>query len=461
MKRLITFTIILALLISGCDLFNTDSTPQSTPTATASPAPEPTPSTSGTNPSPNNANLFVSLAGKTQTQVDGKLNTVINNFFAIGTGETSTPAASSGYRCYYELPQDGSMAFIWAADSNDIRSEGMSYGMMIAVQMNLQTQFDKLWKFAKTYMQYPGDSSGSLSAWRYYFRWQLTDINVSNPSEWTWTRGSDTTPAPDGDEYFAMALYLADRRWGSAGTYDYKTEADNITDAMLNNTASGSYKTIIDPSEKQVNFCPIGSAATFTDPSYHLPAFYECFASWGPSANAAAWANVAQTSRNYLVNAANATTGLHPDYAGFDGTPVKDTAGTTGTGLTGTAHDTFRYDAWRLPMNIAMDADWIGSDARMTSLAEKYHSFFSSYKGSNNVSSSLFALDGSGASGGGSTALTATLASAAMVSSHADAAFWVNALWNVSQQSGTYRYYQECVYILGMLNVAGVYKTEW
>ena len=49
------------------------------------------------------------------------------------------------------------MAFIWAADSDDVRSEGMSYGMMIAVQMNLQPQFDRLWKFAKTYMQFPSD----------------------------------------------------------------------------------------------------------------------------------------------------------------------------------------------------------------------------------------------------------------------------------------------------------------
>jgi len=29
------------------------------------------------------------------------------------------------------------------------------------------------------------------------------------------------------------------------------------------------------------------------------------------------------------------------------------------------------------------------------------------------------------------------------------------------QQSGQYRYYQEAVYLLGLLNTAGVYGYEW
>jgi len=128
--------------------------------------------------------LFTSLLGKTTTDVDTKVTTAVNRFFGIGTNEPTTPTRDSGYRCYYELPQDASMAFIWAADSDDVRSEGMSYGMMIAVQMNMQPQFDRLWKFAKTYMQFP--ASSAVSAWRYYFKWQGT-VNRSNATSWTAT----------------------------------------------------------------------------------------------------------------------------------------------------------------------------------------------------------------------------------------------------------------------------------
>ncbi len=46
------------------------------------------------------------------------------------------------------------MAYIYTADTDDVRSEGMSYGMMICVQMDKQEEFNRLWKWAKTYMQH-------------------------------------------------------------------------------------------------------------------------------------------------------------------------------------------------------------------------------------------------------------------------------------------------------------------
>ena len=45
------------------------------------------------------------------------------------------------------------MAYIYTADTDDVRSEGMSYGMMICVQMDKREEFNRLWKWAKTYMQ--------------------------------------------------------------------------------------------------------------------------------------------------------------------------------------------------------------------------------------------------------------------------------------------------------------------
>jgi hypothetical protein len=38
---------------------------------------------------------------------------------------------------------------------------------------------------------------------------------------------------------------------------------------------------------------------------------------------------------------------------------------------------------------------------------------------------------------------------------------YVENLWHVSQQSGQYRYYQECVYLLGLLATSGRYHYDW
>lgn len=386
-------------------------------------------------------NLFVDALGKTSAEVDDKLTLAVKRFFGIDSNEPSTPTQSSGYRCYYELPDDPTRAYIWAADSNDVRSEGMSYGMMIAVQMDLHQHFDRLWNFAKQYMQFSAD--GPL---KNYFHWQgfVTGSSVTF---------NNSGPAPDGDEYFAAALYLADRRWGSAGAINYKQEADAITTAFLHNTPSSSWCNLFNQVEHQIVFFPSGKSCLFTDPSYHLPAFYELFALYGPSADNAAWKAQAAASRQFLVKSAHGVTGLHPDYATFSGAPTNLSVGD--------GHDLFSYDAWRVPLNMAVDYAWFSGDPSMKAQIEKYHSFFTGYLGTGNVTQSRFNVDGTGAKGGGSTALTATLAAGALASAASNRNSYVNNAWLVSQQSGLYRYYQEGVYLLGMLAASGKYCYDF
>jgi len=395
--------------------------------------------------------IFGTLLGKSQIDVDAKVATAVNRYFGIGTGEPATPTVNTGYRCYYELPQDPASGFIWAADSNDVRSEGMSYGMMIAVQANLQTQFDRLWKFARTNMQVPVTST--TTAWRSYFRWQGT-VNRASATSWTVNFAATTGPAPDGDQYFAAALYLADRRWGSGGAFNYKQEADTIAAAMLHNAATADGRgPIINGAQNMVVFYPFGGSGTFTDPSYHLPAFYELFATAGPAADAARWRAVAATSRSFLVSSANGTTGLHPDYATFAGAPT--------TAAAGDGHNDFGFDALRVVMNMAVDYVWGSSDSRLKTQIEKYHTFFAGYLGANNVTQSQFAVNGSNPSGGGSTALTATLGAGSMVSTTANRTTYASNLWNIPQQAGQFRYYQESVYLLGLLNAAGKFVNTF
>jgi endo-1,4-beta-D-glucanase Y len=154
-----------------------------------------------------------------------------------------------------------------------------------------------------------------------------------------------------------------------------------------------------------VVFVPFGDSNELSDPSYHLPAFYELYAEYAAEPAAERWRALAEVSRQFLVDSAHPATGLHPDYANFDGSP---NAGNE-------RHDEFRYDAWRVVMNMAIDYAWFSEDARMKAQVEKYHAFFADHIRPGNVSNALFALDGSGAEGGSSTALTATLAAGARV----------------------------------------------
>jgi oligosaccharide reducing-end xylanase len=311
----------------------------------------------------------------------------------------------------------------------------------------MQTEFDKLWKFAQTFMQHPTNSN--IPSWRSYFRW-TGDVVTTNPNNWQVNFNAGEGAAPDGDEYFAAALYLANRRWGSNGGVNYLAEAQRISSAMLNNQASGNNTAIINPQANQVVFFPNAQNA-FSDPSYNLPAFYEIFAQDGPQNDAARWRTIADVSRQYFVDSADDNTGLHPDYANFNGTP---NAG-------GDRHDEFRFDAWRVVMNMAVDNAWSGSDPRLVTQINKYHTFFANHLEEGNVANSLFELNGNPTSGDGSTALTATLASGVESSTAPNREAFLRAAWNVGQQSGQYRYYQELVYMLGLLATAGRFGYEF
>jgi oligosaccharide reducing-end xylanase len=433
----------------GSDLARDPSLAPLTPEQPAPPQqPAPAVPLSPGRPTRGTANLFTDLLGIPALEVDARVRLAVDRIFGIGTNESAIPQAGSGYRLYYELPQDASQAFIWCADENDVRSEGQSYGMMIAVQMNMQSEFDKLWTFARERMQF-----ATNDAWNRYFRWQGEVTVNGNAIDVSFGQNG---PAPDGEEYFAAALYLADRRWGSSGPINYEQEADAIAGAMLNNTGGPQGRVpIINPQSNMVVFFPRGNSAGFSDPSYHLPAFYELFAQDGDPADAVRWRQIADISRQFFVQAANPDTGLHPDYANFNGSP--------NTGGNGQTHDQFRFDAWRVPMNMAIDFAWTGPDARLAVQAEKYHAFFGPRLTAGNIPNALFLLDGSVAPDdtGSSTALAATLAAAALASGAQNRAEFVENLWNTRQQTGTYRYYQEAIYALGLLATAGWFGYDW
>lgn len=385
-------------------------------------------------------NLFVEL-GLPAAEVEAKVAGAYRQLFHGGADETVMYEAGANER--------GPLAYIHDDGNDDVRSEGMSYGMMIAVQRDEKRDFDALWNWSKTYMQITAPEHPVHG----YFAWQLRTNGARK----------DEMPAPDGEEYFAMALLFAAHRWGSGeGIYDYGREAAELLSNMRNRkpitgVVNGSRRTtavaLFHPQHRMVRFSP--DTANFetngdhTDPSYHLPAFYELWARWAPAGDRVFWAEAAAASREHFVRTAHPVTGLSPDYSTFDGAPKA---------ATWDAHTVdFRYDAWRTAMNWAVDSAWWAKDDRQTELSDRLLAFF---HGQGTEYPSTYTLDGEPTTQDHSVGLVATNAVAALAASQPRAWRFVRALYDAAPPSGKWRYYNGMLYMLGLLHTSGGFRIH-
>ena len=378
----------------------------------------PVPASKGAAYTGNYRNLFKEY-GYSEDEINKKVESTWEKLFH-GTDDE---------RLYYPVGDD--MAYIYTADTEDVRSEGMSYGMMICVQMDKQEEFNCLWKWAKTYMQHKsGEHKG-------YFAWQMNKNGTIK----------DNTPAADGEEYFATALLFASARWGNGeGIYNYHKEAQEILTTMLHQADDGQGVNMFNSDHKMPVFCPIGNAATYTDPSYHLPAFYEVWALEADQDNEF-WSEAAKASREYFRKATNASTGLAPDYSEYSGAARNEGN-----------HGDFRFDAWRTAANIACDYAWWAKDDWAVTHADTLQSFFYD-KGVENYGNQ-WALDGSKEySTDHSPGLVAMNATAGLAASTQKAWAFVEDFWNISPTTGKYRYYDGCLYMMGLLHCSGNFRV--
>ena len=208
---------------------------------------------------PSPSNLFSTLLGKSDAEVKARIDSVWTHFFT--PGDISKYDADGEKTVYYEVGD--SMGIIVDTGSNDVRTEGMSYGMMISVQLDKREVFDKLWRWSKTYMAYPADSP-----WDGYFCWQCSldgkQIGQSNAS--------------DGEIYFITALFLAADKWNEPR---YTADANEILHKITSKDgkATGVYN-LFDDSTRLVTFVPKDSLTglypdycLFDGKPYHRPNF--------------------------------------------------------------------------------------------------------------------------------------------------------------------------------------------
>ena len=369
---------------------------------------------------------------------------------------------------YYETGSNanGPLAYITDVANHDARTEGMSYGMMIAVQLDRKHEFDAIWNWANTYMLITDPANPSNG----YFSWSMhTDGTPRSDS-----------PAPDGEEYFVMSLYFAAHRWGNGkGIYNYQAQADHILSLMRHHpveTGTGPFRIhpndppyvpgprpgapvptgprtatvgpMVDEPNHMILFVPGAPRNSFTDPSYHLPAFYELWSRWGPPADRAFWAEAAEASRAFFPRAANSVTGLGPDYANFDGSP-RPSFNPNSTN--------FSYDSWRTASNWSVDYSWWHKSAQEPVLSDRIQGFLLSQ--GIDTFADQYTLDGKPLSKRHSTGMLATTATASLAATPGSTPrVFLEALWNTPIPSGEQRYYDGMLYMMSMLHCSGNFR---
>src|SRR5690242_4662758 len=169
------------------------------------------------------------LAGYSEADINAKVAKAYHDLF------------EGPNKIYFEVGD--SMAYVSDLKNHDARTEGLSYGMMIAVQLNKKDVFDRIWRWSKLYLQHQDGPRET------YFAWSINPITMKKNSE-----GS----ASDGELYFITSLLFAANRWGNQTGINYYGEARRILDAMWKKDGTGKIYSLINSEHKQITFVPEG-----------------------------------------------------------------------------------------------------------------------------------------------------------------------------------------------------------
>ncbi|MCR5250800.1 MAG: xylanase [Lachnospiraceae bacterium] len=341
---------------------------------------------------------------------------------------------SEDERIYHPAGED--MGYMEDTGNIDARTEGMSYGMMMSVQMDRKEEFDRIWRWSKKYMYLEeGDNAG-------YFAWSCAPDGKKN----AWGA------APDGEEYFAMALILAGNRWGCGeGILDYHTQAKELLHSMIRKgTGNLPGRAMFDPDNHLIRFI---AECDFSDPSYHLPHFYEQYALYAYEEDREFFREAAKASREYWTKCCHPKTGLSPEYGEFDGTPHEGHNKMFGR------HDWYYSDAYRTMINIALDAVWCGETQWAKEQASRFIAFFNAAKEKGNWDH-IFLVDGTDMEESvlHPWGVIASNASAAVLAGEA-ARPWVELFLEKGLRDGDRRYYDNCLHFFVYLLLSGNYRV--
>ena len=317
-------------------------------------------------------------------------------------------------------------------------SEGMGYGMLLAVLFaghdpQARTLFDGMLAVVRARSAYavtPFDPNG-----KYLMDWRINANGTSAGEGWN---------AMDGDLDIALALLMAHKQWGSAGTWNYLQEGKNTIAALKswNMKADGTTKGLAGANNNRTSDYMIG----------HFRAFKAATGDglWDLAVDRAYWL----IDRMQTVYSPGV--GLMPDF-------VMHTETTTpypSTGYIGDGNANEGYYWWngcRNPWRYSTDY-LLSGDSRFALVTGRIVDFFKNSSGGDPYKIGTgYALDGTMLTGGYSPAYHGPICAGACV----DARFqgFLDTMWSWNVAHLTTGYYDGEIQLLSMVVASGNWWT--
>jgi len=226
---------------------------------------------------------------------------------------------------------------------HDAVSEGVAYGMFLALYCNDQAYFNKIWNAGEKYMWNAGGGYGNSGN---YYDWRVNRTGSK----------TGTGPASDADQDIALLLIFADQLvkkgiW--SGTYTKENGADYETRAR---SLLGTIRTSMVDQGKYLMPGHWGDSGGYSgdikNPGYFAPAFYRVFAEFEPEYKST-WEALINGSYELIEKSPGYDKGLLPDWCTLDGTS------TGGAGYNAYFEgDALYRDAIRVYWRLATDYLW-------------------------------------------------------------------------------------------------------
>ncbi|GGN09446.1 hypothetical protein GCM10011609_56490 [Lentzea pudingi] len=287
-------------------------------------------------------------------------------------------------------------------------AEAQGYGMVVVAQMagadpDARRIFDGLVKWK---IDHPSSINRDLLA-------AEQDVNCRS------VNGGDG--ATDGDMDVAYGLLLADRQWGSTGTYDYRQLAIRHINAIKASEVN-----------PQTNLLKLGDWSSAGDQYYYLSRssdwMVDHFRAFRKATGDGAWDTIRTAHQNVISSLQQnhaPNTGLLPDFVENTNSAARPPAGQV---LESVNDGKYYWNACRVPWRIGADAVTSG-DSQSLAAARKLNTWVKAKTGGNPDGIAMgYQLNGTQISGGSAAAFFAPFAVVAATDPGSQA--WLDALWN-------------------------------
>lgn len=353
--------------------------------------------------------------GHSDADITAKINTAFMQLFhgdAMAEAIYVIPSGSTGIAYIHDVLHD------------DIRTEGIGIGMLIAVELDHRDEFDNLWTYARSMLRIPsGPAAGYFSS--------FCDDYIG---------ASAACLDPFGLQQMTMALLLAHDHFTTRGRVDYATDARELLAFMRYKVGPDGgvdgFTGTFDGPASLVYDVPNISAAGVGRPSIEAPGYY---ALWAQATGDPFWTNAAKAARDYWHRTANATTGLTPIRATFAGAPI-------------TNYGVFASEAYRTQIAMALDQIWVGGDGWSPGEADRLLEFFTGQGPSYGMS---FTLDGTVINQLHDPALVAANGVSAAIATTDQRTAFVDAVWDMPVPNLVNRYFAGLLYLISLLVLGG------